>query len=50
MSRIAYVSNEPISFPNPIDTDALLRGLRSFATTCRNGLGRIGKFLAMWYL
>ena len=25
MSRIAYVSNEPISFPNPIDTDALLR-------------------------
>ena len=23
MSRIAYVSNEPISFPNPIDTDAL---------------------------
>ena len=28
MSRIAYVSNEPISFPNPIDTDALLRGLR----------------------
>ena len=50
MSRIAYVSNEPISFPNPIDTDALLRGLRSFATTCRNGLSRIGKFLAMWYL
>ena len=45
MSRIAYVSNEPISFPNPIDTDALPRGLRSFATTCRNGLSRIGKFL-----
>ena len=50
MSRIAYVSNEPISFPNPIDTDALPRGLRSFATTCRNALSRIGKFLAMWYL
>ena len=28
MSRITYVSSESISFPIPIDTDALLRGLR----------------------
>ena len=50
MSRIAYASDEPISFPRLIDTDALLRGVRSFATTCLNGLSRMGKYLAMWYL
>ena len=49
MSRIAYASSEPISFPH-IDPAPLLRGLLSFARTCRNGLSRMGKFLAMWYL
>jgi hypothetical protein len=50
MSRIAFVSDEPISFPRLIDTEALLRGLQSFATTCHNCLRRMGRYLAMWYL
>ena len=50
MSRIAFVSDEPISFPRLIDTDALQLGLRSFATTCHDGLRCMGRYLAMWYL
>ena len=45
MSRIAFVSDEPISFPCLIDTEALLRGLQSFATTCHNCLHRMGRYL-----
>ena len=50
MSRIAYISDEPISIPRLIDTDALLRNVNSFATSLGRSVRNIGKFLAMWYL
>ncbi|MDA0336977.1 MAG: hypothetical protein O2782_17570 [bacterium] len=50
MSRIAYVTNEPIHIAQLIDTGALRRGATALIATLRKMVHGVVKFAAMWYL
>ncbi len=50
MSRIAYVTNEPIHIGQLIDTGALRRGVTAIVATFRKTSRVVVKFAAMWYL
>ncbi len=50
MSRIAYVTNEPIQIAQLIDTGALRRGATALIATLRKMAHGVTRFAAMWYL
>ena len=50
MSRIAYVSDEPIRISQLIDMSTVRRGIAVSLGAFRRTARTIGKFVTMWYL